>query len=293
MKRTADKAGKAVLSVAIALVLNAAIFSVAAYGIRAAWNHGENNLSRVMGTYRETVAGTCEPRPLDVTRKDRLVVFRIDDAQPFLWTGIVERMVADATARDGRVVLGVIPKDILQDSVFSRYLRMRSCEFEIAQHGYSHRHDGNYDQPEFDGISEADAAERIAKGRDILETLSDEPITSFIPPQNTISENLDHLFDASGFEVISGYATEEFDAVVSTYDFGTHALIPPADVLRACDGKFEAGRTCIVMLHPQDYATDDRLDETKYRAYLELLDGLGARGAKVVTFRELLGILGR
>ncbi|NTW14323.1 MAG: DUF2334 domain-containing protein [Candidatus Moranbacteria bacterium] len=287
------KAANMILAILIALFVNGIILMVAFFGIRLTWNWGENNATKAESVYERFFPAACEARSLEATRDDRLAVIRIDDPQALVWTDIVKRMVTDATAKKARVVLGVIPNGLEKDWGFSTFLRTHSCEFEIAQHGFSHQHDGDFDQPEFDGLTESEMLDRIRKGRRVLEGLVNDRVTSFIPPQNSVSPILERVLSAMGYSVVSGYDTGEFDAVVSTYDFDRHAIVPVGSIFEKCDEKFAAHRSCVIMLHPQDYVTDDRVDEEKYRSYLELLQGFSERGVKVVTFGELQEILRR
>ena len=55
-----------------------------------------------------------------------------------------------------------------------------------------------------------------------------------------------------------------------------------ADCMRALDEK----NLCVVMLHPQDYASGSRIDEEKYALYVDLLDRLSMLDARFVTFQD-------
>lgn len=284
-----------IAAVAIGIFILASLTNAAISVFGNFWNRGDNMFSWVpeyteLATYKED-EGACDRSTPDASVDDRLVVLRIDDPQAYIWTDVVKLMVADARSYGYKPVLGIIPNKLDEDRLFSLYLSEHACEFEIAQHGFYHHKDGDYDIPEFGSISEEEAEWRLDEGQRILGTLTTEPITTFIPPQNIIDPDILHLFDESGFTVISRYDDAPYDADISTYEYEGGYLENVEDVLAACDERFAAKDACILMLHPQDYATDGEVDSEKYRSYTTLLDSLQSRNVKVVTFKELRKIL--
>lgn len=276
-----------VAALVISVVVLASITNAAVSVIGNFWNGGDNALSFVPDYVKASI-GTCEPpareKPDD---PNRLVVLRIDDPQAFVWTDVVKRMVGDASGHGWKTVLGIIPNGLDGDSDFSLYLKENACRFEVAQHGFAHHRDGDYDLPEFDDISVADAREKLLKGRELLERVTGTAVRSFIPPQNVIDPDIEYLFKQTGYSLVSTIGSGPYDSDISTYDFVEERMIPVPDILGACGSRFEEGEACIIMLHPQDYATDGALDEGKYRSYTELLDGLETMDASVLTLQEL------
>lgn len=283
-----------IATVAISIFILASIINAAVSVFGNFWNRGDNMFFWIpeyatLTSYENEDA--CNHPMTDVTVTDRLVVLRIDDPQAYIWTDVVKLMIADARSYGYKPVLGIIPNKLEDDRLFSLYLSEHACEFEIAQHGFYHHKNGDYDIPEFGSISEKEAEWRLNEGRRILEALASEPITTFIPPQNMIDPDVLHLFDDAGFTVISRYDDALYDADISTYEYKGGYLEDVDEVLSACDERFAAEDACILTLHPQDYATDGEVDSKKYRSYTELLDGLRARDVNVVTFKELRKIL--
>lgn len=280
-----------IVSVAIAVFILASIGNAAVSVVGNFWNRGDNTFSRIPHYYAEAEARTCEAPERPDGDENRLVVLRIDDPQAYVWTGTVERMVGDTGAHGWRPVLGIIPNHLEEDEAFSTFLAEHACEFETAQHGYAHNRDGDYDTPEFDGIGEEEAREKLRMGRDILERVTGESVSTFIPPQNRVDPDIGHLFKKMGYAIFSGLGEGTYDSDISSYDFEHDRLIPVEDILAGCEERFETGNACVIMLHPQDYATDGITDPEKYRLFTDLLDGLESRDASVVTFKELRKIL--
>lgn len=276
-----------VAALAISVVVLASIMNAAVSVVGNFWNGGDNTLSLVPG-YVKASLGTCEePVRAEPGDPSRLVVLRIDDPQAFVWTDVVRRMVGDASLRGWKTVLGIIPNRLEEDHDFSFYLKENACRFEVAQHGFAHHRDGDYDLPEFDDISLSEAREKLVKGRAILERVTGTAVRTFIPPQNTIDPEIEHVFEETGYSLISRYGSGPYDSDISTYEFQAGYMVPVPDILEACSWRFDEGEACIIMLHPQDYATDGSLDEEKYRSYIELLDGIEAMNASVLTLQEL------
>jgi len=283
-----------IAAVAIGLFVMASLVNAASSVFGNFWNGGDNLLSWIpeyaeIASYEEP--DECDRMPRDLTVFDRLVVLRIDDPQAFIWTDVVKLMVTDAKSRGYRPVLGIIPNHLEEDRLFSLYLREHSCEYEAAQHGFAHHKDGDYDTPEFDDIDPWDAEDKLRQGRGILERVTGQDISVFIPPQNRIDPDITHVFEDMGYGIVSALGTGKYDSDVSTYDFEADRMVPPEDILAGCEIHFSEGNQCVIMLHPQDYATGGKMDPEKYRSYARLLDGLESGNVTVVTFSELRKIL--
>lgn len=223
----------------------------------------------------------CKPIENASNSKD-VVILRLDDVQAYTWANISMKIIDDAFTRNAPLVVGVIPKGLEEDKEMVRFLEKNSCNLEIALHGYNHRQD----VPEFGAISEREARKKIEKGKTILEELTNEPIVTFIPPNNAYSIAAGLALMKSGFKTISSGGGGGLDFTASTYDFGTNELIPVKDVVDKCEKAFDRNKPCVIMLHPQDYATNGLLDEAKYSNYLMLLDELKRRNVFFTTMRD-------
>lgn len=71
--------------------------------------------------------------------------------------------------------------------------------FDIALHGYDHARIG--DAPEF--VAGRDLGARARDGRACLERLFDRPVTTFVPPNNSLSEEGYDAVIAAGMNIVS------------------------------------------------------------------------------------------
>lgn len=240
---------------------------------------GENNF--------DIIQPIVNPCPYTYVKEEgKLAVLRIDDIQAFAWRDIAERMIEDARVRNIKPVLGVIPLNLKDDSRMYGYLRRARCEIETALHGWDNKV-SEESSAEFERLSENEAEEKISRGKEILEWLTREDIITFIPPNNIYSEGTARALQKAGFKYVTSEGKAEFDYHAATYNFGADQLVPANEVVGACRARFEAGKICVIMMHPQDFAADSRLDEEKYAVYLSVLDAMRREGAMFVRFKDL------
>lgn len=225
---------------------------------------------------------------IDQPVKENKIVLRVDDIQAFAWRDIQIRMIEDAINRDMPLVLGVIPFGIDDDKELYNFLRNNSCNLEIAQHGWTHGAEYGGAIAEFGNLSEEEAYKKIILGKPILEKIAGQDLTTFIPPNNKFSTGTALALEKAGFSAISAAENSDFGYSASTYDSEAQALNPLEDVMSYCTQDLEENKLCIIMLHPQDYASDNVLDEQKYKEYLYLLDSLLQLDAMFVKISDLV-----
>ena len=228
----------------------------------------------------------CESPPIATSSK--MAILRLDDVQAYAWADIALRMMDDARERDIPLVLGVIPKGLRDDASTYTYLREHRCFHEIAQHGWDHGEETGGEAPEFLESEYDDALKDISRGKAELETLAREKLTSFIPPNNEISSDTRRALETLEMPVISSAGTGRFDFHATTFDYHTDVLLTSERVLEDCAKRTAASDLCVVMMHPQEFATDGRVDEAKYRIYVDVLDGLAQQGYTFVRFKDLV-----
>ncbi len=228
----------------------------------------------------------CEP--LNYFKKEKNIILRIDDIQAFAWRDISIKMVNEAFKRKMPVVLAVIPVGLEKDRKIVNYLKKNLCNIEIAQHGWDNNIYNNPDIPEFGELNEKEAYERIIKGKKVLQKITKDPIITFIPPNNIYSSGTAVALEKTGFKIISNEGSGYFDYTASTYDFEHHKLTKVTEVINECKEGLLRKNLCIIMLHPQDYATEGRLDEEKYKNYLKLLDELEKMDVGFVKIKDLI-----
>lgn len=224
----------------------------------------------------------CEP--IQTSDGENKVVLRVDDIQAFAWRETTIKMVDEALANNMPMVLGVIPAKLQEDPIMSKYLKRNHCKIEISQHGWDHQSE----PPEFTNLDEDAAYQRIIKGKAILQEITDFPIVTFIPPHNTYSEGTKKALERAGFLIISSEGSGVFDYTTSTYDSSKSALNPVSEVIDQCQEGLNKNNLCVVMLHPQDYTTNDQLDEEKYKKYSELLVELKKLNVSFVQMKDVI-----
>ena len=232
--------------------------------------------------YAARLLERCEP--IKIVSGKNQVVLRVDDIQAFTWRETAIKMIEDAFENEMLVVLGVIPAGLQDDKKIYEYLKSNYCNLEIAQHGWDHRDN----PPEFVDMSEEAVYEAILKGKLVLQELTKDPIVTFIPPHNIYSKGTEIALGKASFKIISGEGEGDFDYTTSTYDFAKDELVPIPEIIGQCKDGLEKNNRCIIMLHPQDYATNGQLDEEKYKRYLDLLAELKKLDVSFVKMKDLV-----
>jgi hypothetical protein len=106
------------------------------------------------------------------------------------------------------LVLGVIPCDskgkmILEDKysflpILKKYIQNQSIE--IAQHGLTHQKFAN---GEFGKVDKSEQYRRMLMGKDLLDSILQTKVVTFIPPWNAYDNNTLDVMDKTGLKVLS------------------------------------------------------------------------------------------
>ena len=213
---------------------------------------------------------------------DRNIILRVDDIQEYAWFDSQKRIIEDASKRGIPLVLGVIPSRFEEDKRIWDLIMQERCEMEIALHGFEHT------SKEFGNLSFKEADEKMKKGLKVLNDI--EPnIMTFIPPNNVYSKETELAAKYNGFHILSSRSSNnEYGYTQSTYDWTNLVLEDYKTVLLGCKNDLDNNKTCIIMIHPQDFVTDHKLDERKYEEYLNLLDSIKSLDANIINFRDLI-----
>lgn len=237
----------------------------------------------------ELISSILHPcKELPIMKSSRMVIIRIDDIQAYFLEDVSIKMMEDAKSRGIPLSLGVIPKAIDENTPIHRYLKKNRCWVEIAQHGWDHQ-GVTPDTPEFYGNDKATAASDINRGKAILENLGEEKITTFIPPLNSMSDDAREAITEAGIRIISSEGKNKFDYGATSFNFLTDTLNSPETILRDCSTSVALKSLCVVMMHPQDFTTNNTLDPVKYAVYLDILDSLQVANYTFVRFKDLVG----
>ena len=86
--------------------------------------------------------------------------------------------------------------------------------------------------------------------------------TTFIPPFNVMSDTSRKAAKDLSIQVISSIGTGVYDYHTTTSNFDEKRILPVQTILRECNKAFLEKNICVIMMHPQDYATKEKtLDE--------------------------------
>lgn len=211
----------------------------------------------------------------------RNVIIRVDDIQSYFLKDVQIRMVEDAIKMNKTLSLSVIPYKLTDDKDMIKFLEDNKCKVEIGLHGY------NNEEMEFANLSYKEASKKIEEGLKVLNKI-DADIIAFIPPNNEYSEETEMAIYEHGMRVISAERlNSDYGYTQSSYDWNSYQFVDSKTVLEGCNKTLNQNRTCIIMLHPQDYTTNEKFNYRKYQHYLSLLDGIDKLNATTITFRDL------
>jgi predicted deacetylase len=225
--------------------------------------------------------------------KNRMIVLRMDDVQGYYLNTIVMNLTDTVLKYNMAITLGVIPDSCIdKDTLIKNYLisKSKDSRVELAQHGY--RHYENYSQ-----LNESDAYSVTNLGyKDMVKILKVYPVT-FIPPYNEYNENTVKAIAKLNFHILSaGQGEYMLDNKIKIIGYNTltkyssqNDLIPIGKVLNDCNASLNQKNLCVVMIHPEDYVSEDdvHMNQTRYNEFVKLLGGLKSFNAKFTTFKGL------
>lgn len=225
---------------------------------------------------------SCPSREIDQTKKK--IILRIDDFQAYAWTDISLKMLAETKQRNIPSVLGVIPLYLDEDKKSSELLKDNLCNVEIALHGWDH----SSNPPEFSQLNFNQASEKIKKGVAVLQNVVQQSPTSFIPPENVISDEAEKAVFSYGFKVLSTNEGKMLDAATGTFDYVNKSFVSAEKIINDCKSVLSSKDICVVMLHPQDYATNGKYDDEKFSQFVMLLEAIEKNNWQATTFADYL-----
>ena len=267
---------KALLSLAVILVVWGVLTNTVLHSVKALLGEG-SNIHYLMDRLEQ-----C--KPLETTENKNKIVLRVDDVQAFAWRETTIKMIDEAMINNMPMVLGIVPAKLQEDSVITRYLKKNHCRVEIAQHGWNHQSN----PPEFSELDEEEAYQLIIKGKAVLKKITDFSVVTFIPPHNIYSEGTRAALARAGFLIVSSEGESMFDFTTSTYNSSENRLNPVSEVVGQCKEGLNDNNLCVIMLHPQDYTTDNEHDDEKHENYLELLSELKKLDASFVVMKDII-----
>lgn len=186
--------------------------------------------------------------------KNISIVFRYDDFR-LVNDSTNEKVIRLLHKYNIPVVLGVIPCDVNEDFVMDKNYRfldyMRNAvhdgSVEIALHGLNHRKMTPYG--EFKGLSLEEQTRRVKKGKQLLDSIFNDNLMTFIPPWNAHDENTVKALKTNKVYIVSSSINDIWSETVfypeSTDNFNE------LDIL--AKNNTTLGGIIVIMLHPTDF----------------------------------------
>lgn len=274
----------------ISLAIITSILFLLTLEVRLLMHHAEPAATHFAAVTQLFPAPTCaSTRDARDTTAPK-VILRLDDVQHGWHSDISMDMMNTAHSYDLPIVAGVIPVELEQDFGLVAFLRERSCQTEIAIHGFTHQpvyYDGQ-SYGEFKFLEYEQAHHKLYRSNRKLSRLLDAQATTLIPPQNHISDAARSAAYDHGINIVSVYDGGYFDADTSQWDY-SQSFVPANTIIDDCIATFTNGDDlCVIMLHPQDLV-DEAGQVVPARAfeYEKLLAYLAASEWHVTTFNAL------
>ena len=127
---------------------------------------------------------------------------------------------------------------------------------DVALHGYEHRSNGlGMPHSEFRGIAYAKRADKIRRGKAVLEEIIGRPVLAFVPPWNTYDENTLQALHDNGLSCLSA---NRYGPVIDTID--KMRFLPITAELTELESAVAAARSGAdtdpvigILMHPYDF----------------------------------------
>jgi len=207
-----------------------------------------------------------ELRIIDVFRKNKAsVTFGVI---PFVCAGNV-----NDPSPQGFVPLTPIKRDILKTA-------FKDGIVDIALHGYSHQTINADQMTEFSGLDYNSQVERLAKGKKLLESIIDAPVTIFVPPWNKYDQNTLRALKELGFSTLSADRNGKAPKG-SMLNFLPETCDLPLlrDAVKAARSSSDNQPVIVVVLHSYDFREiNEKHGKIDYQEFSDLLNWLKSEG---------------
>ena len=216
------------------------------------------------------------------------IILRMDDVRAYSVT--TPYLVDEIIKKNMSVTLGVIPRSLEKDQKMIKYLESIKIlnNIEIAQHGNEH------DEDDINITNES-----LREGNIKIQTILGVVPVTYITPFNKISNESRETI-SSQFRVISGEEgvlkegekVAEIGYTAATYYYGKKENVPLEIIINKCNESLRKTNLCVVMIHPQEYATDIQnpvvLDKNKFEEFKHLLNKLESLNASFSRFADVV-----
>lgn len=228
------------------------------------------------------------------TDKDITIVFRYDDPSVYSSDPLETKLLQLFQEENLSLTFGVIPYRCAGDPIDIKSQKtlplnqrkaklfkpfIKNGTLEIALHGYSHQTISNKEWTEFSHLSYTKQWEKLTKGKQHLEKLTNTTITTFIPPYNTYDINTVKALEFLGFHTISAN-DDAFKPKKTTLQLLSHTIT--LDKIQTEINKAREGDSLhpfiVVMFHEYNFSTQvlEGVDkpELTFKEFVTLIQSL-------------------
>lgn len=244
----------------------------------------------------------CNKPPIEIKQVN--VVFRFDDYSACSNTDMELRIIDAFRKHEACFTIGVIPyvcaNDIHDPSaqdlipltpIKGNILKNGVNEgiLDVALHGYSHQTISTEQWAEFSGLDYNSQAERLAKGKTLLESMIDAPINTFVPPWNRYDLNTLRALEELGFSTLSA-DNKRMEVTASKLNFLPYScnLFNLRDAIQASRTSSVTQPVIVVLFHEYDFKEiDEKRGRITYQEFYELLNWLKSqRHVRLLSVKE-------
>lgn len=222
--------------------------------------------------------------------EDKLIhmVFRFDDYSALSSTETELRIIDEFRKIGGVVTFGVIPfvcdGDIHDPSPMTLVplpsekgdILKRGLEagvLDIALHGYAHQTNDPGRMKEFSGLDYAAQLQKMARGKQFLEAMTDRAVIAFVPPWNQYDSNTLKALARAGFATLSADVHGDMpEGANLTFLPATSSLNRLQDSVLDARASSNPAPLIVILFHAYDFKEiDQRRGKVTYQEFSSLL----------------------
>ncbi|MDP2947391.1 MAG: hypothetical protein Q8N88_04715 [Nanoarchaeota archaeon] len=219
---------------------------------------------------------------------NRSIIVRVDDARSF--SEPTKILINKLLGENVSVTIGVIPRQLESDKGFVSFIRLikNDPRVEIAQHGVFH-----------DETDKNLTEEALLYGLNKIQSiLYVRPITYSTPFNDDLSPELEQII-SKYFKGITGEwgvlkegRIAELGHTVSNYPISQNDQKNISGIIDICRQSLNRTNYCVVLLHPQEFATDMNnpvnISSQKLQELDNLILELKKLDANFITFKDII-----
>lgn len=220
------------------------------------------------------------------------VVFRFDDYSACSNTDMELKIIDAFRKHDACITMSVIPyvcTDDIHDPSAQKLMPLTSTKgdilkngiddgvLDVALHGYSHQTISTKQWTEFSGLDYNSQAERLAKGKNLLEGMIDVPVNTFVPPWNRYDQNTLRALEALGFSTLSADSKKRGGTETCKLHFLPYScnLSEVREAVKASRTSSDPQPVIVVLFHEYDFKEiNKKRGRITYSEFFALLNWL-------------------